>query len=166
MNVTHSSRQPSRHTIFAISPAFRAFDAHDLRRGLPVPNRERNLTGISRLRRARSPQRVARAKSRTQSHLPFAPSTRTISAEGCPRHLQNAISPAFCAFDAHDLRRGLRATNPKRILTCFRAFDARDLRRGLRATNLKRILTCFRAFGAHDLRRGLTFVMLRRRPPP
>ena len=50
--------------------------------------------------------------------LHFAPSTRTISAEGCARQIQNAISPAFRAPNAHDLRRGLRRTGPKRNLTC------------------------------------------------
>ena len=132
----------------ALSPAFRAFDTHDLRRGLrgtnpkraltcisrlqhprspqrlapdklPATNPKRNLTCTSRLRHARSPQRVARDKSKTQSHLHFAPSTRTISAEGCPRQIQNAISPALRAFDTHDLRRGLRRRNAKRALTCI-----------------------------------------------
>ena len=107
MNMSHSSRQPSRRTKFVISPAFRAFDTHDLCRGLPVPNRKRNLTCISRLRHARSRQRVAPDRTKTQSHLHFAPSTRTISAEGCARQIQNEISPAFRAFDTHDLRRRL-----------------------------------------------------------
>ena len=62
---------------------------------------------------------VARAKSRTQSHLHFAPSTRTIFAEGCLRPDKNAISPAFRAFDTHDLRRVLLATGQKRNLTCI-----------------------------------------------
>ena len=83
-------------------------DTHDLRRGLRATNPKRNLTCISRLRHARSPQRVAPDKSKTQSHLHFAPSTRAISAEGCARQIQNAISPAFRALDTHDLRRGLR----------------------------------------------------------
>ena len=65
------------------------------------------------------PQRVARYQSQTQSYLHFAPSTRTISAEGCPRPGQNAISPAFRALNTHDLRRWLRAPNPKRNLTCI-----------------------------------------------
>ena len=67
----------------AISPAFRALDTHDLRRGLRRTGPKRNLACISRPRRARSPQRVAPDKSKTQSHLHFAPSTRTIFAEGC-----------------------------------------------------------------------------------
>ena len=102
-----------------ISPAFRAFDAHDLRRGLRRTNPTRNLTCVSRPRRARSPQRVARDKSKTQSHLHFAHSTRTISAEGCAGQIQNVISPAFPALDTHDLRRGLRRTGPKHTLACI-----------------------------------------------
>ena len=71
-------------------------------------NPKRNLTCVSRPRRARSPQRVARDQSKTQSHLHFAPSMRTISAEGCPRPGQNAISPAFRALDTHDLGRAIK----------------------------------------------------------
>ena len=59
-------------------------------------------------RHARSPQRVVRAKPKTQSHLHFAPSTRTIAAQGCAVQIQNAISPAFRALDTHDCRRWLR----------------------------------------------------------
>ena len=39
--------------------AFRALDTYDLRRGLRRTGQKRNLTCISRPRRARSPQRVA-----------------------------------------------------------------------------------------------------------
>ena len=94
----------------AISPAFRALDAHDLRRGLPATNPKRNLTYISCPRRARSPQRIALDRANTHSHLHFAPWTRTTSAEGCTGQIQNAISPAFRAPSTHDLRRGLRRT--------------------------------------------------------
>ena len=103
----------------AISPALRAFDAHDLRRGLRRTRQKRNLTCISRPRHTRSPQRVAPDRARTQSHLHFAPSTRTISAEGCAGHGRNAISPAFRALDTRDLRKGLRRTEPERNLTCI-----------------------------------------------
>ena len=103
----------------AILPAFRALDTHDLRRGLRATRQKRNLTCVSRPRRARSPQRAARAKSKTQTHLHFAPSTRTISAEGCAGPGQIAISPAFRALDARSLRRGLRRTGPKRNLACI-----------------------------------------------
>ena len=50
----------------------------------------------------------------THSRLHFAHSTRTISAEGCARMGQIALSPAFRALDTHDLRRGLRVKSPKR----------------------------------------------------
>ena len=96
----------------ALSPAFRALDTHDLRRGLPAPNPKR----ISRPRHARSPQRVARDRAKTHSRLHFAPSTRTISAEGCAGPGQIELSPPFRALDARDLRRGLPATGPKRTL--------------------------------------------------
>ena len=128
--MSHWRAQPSKHAKKAISPAIRAFDTHDLRRGLRWTGQKRNLACISRLRHARSPQRVALDRAKTQSHLHFVPSTRaisaglrraqqkrnltcisrlarTISAEGCAGHSKNAISPAFRAFDTHDLRRGL-----------------------------------------------------------
>ena len=101
---TRGCAEPGKNVI---SLAFRAFNTHDLRRRLHRTKQKRNLTCISCLRRARSPQRVVRAKSKTQSHLHFAPSRRTISAEGRAGHSKNAISPAFRALDARDLRRGL-----------------------------------------------------------
>ena len=91
----------------ALSPAFRALDTHDLRRGLRADRTNRTLVCISRPRRARSPQRVARAAAKSPSRLHFAHSTRTISAEGCAGSRQIALSPAFRALDTHDLRRGL-----------------------------------------------------------
>ena len=128
----------------------RALDTHDLRRGLCRTGPKRTLC-ISRPRRVRFPQRVARDRAKTQSHLQFAPSTRTISTEGCPRPDQNAISPAFRALDTHDLRRGLPATGPKRKGSpAFRALDTRSLRRGL---NPKRTLACIRPRHARSPRR-------------
>ena len=44
----------------ALSPAFRALDMQDLRRGLRAHRPNRTLAYISRARHARSPQRVAR----------------------------------------------------------------------------------------------------------
>ena len=79
----------------AISPAFRALDAHDLRRGLRAPNPKRNLACISRPRHARSPQRVAPDTERTHSPLHFAPSTRTISAEGCVSSCSGGTVPTL-----------------------------------------------------------------------
>ena len=116
----------------ALSPAFRALDTHDLRRGLPASRTNRILACISRTRHARSPQRVARVQDKSHSRLRVthstraisaegcahmgqialspalhcAHSTRVISAEGCPRPGQIAFSPAFSALDTHDLRRG------------------------------------------------------------
>ena len=98
----------------ALSPAFRALDTHDLRRALRGHRTNRTLACISRARHARSPQRVARAPDKSRSRLHFAHSTRAISAEGCTRAGQIALSPAFRALDAHDLRRGLRVKSPKR----------------------------------------------------
>ena len=95
------------------SPAFRALDTHDLRRGLRGHGTNRTLACVSRTRHARSPQRVARAWDKSHSRLRFAHSTRTISAEGCVRMGQIALSPAFRALDTHDLRRGLRVKSPK-----------------------------------------------------
>ena len=77
------------------------------------------LACISRARHARSPQRVARAPDKSHSRLHFAYSTRTISAEGCARMGQIALSPAFRALDTHDLRRGLRAHGTNRALACI-----------------------------------------------
>ena len=89
----------------ATSPAFRALDTHDLRRGLHFETQKRNFTCIPRTRHARSPQRVALRNQKTQFHLHSAHSTRTISAEGCTSKSKTAISPAFRALDTHDLRR-------------------------------------------------------------
>ena len=96
------------------SPAFRALDTHDLRRGLRGHRTNRTLACVSRARHARSPQRVARAWDKSHSRLHFARSTRTISSEGCGRAGQIALSPAFRTLDTHDLRRGLRVKSPKR----------------------------------------------------
>ena len=50
----------------ALSPAFRALDARDLRRGLRAHGTNRTLACISRTRHARSPQRVARQVSKNE----------------------------------------------------------------------------------------------------
>ena len=96
------------------SPAFRALDTRDLRRGLRGHQTNRTLACISRTRHARSPQRVACAWDKSHSRLHFAHSTRTISAEGCARMGHITLSPAFCTLDTHDLCRGLRVKSPKR----------------------------------------------------
>ena len=101
------------------SPAFRALDAHDLRRGLRGHRTNRTLACISRTRHARSAQRVVRAPDKSHSRLHFAHSTRTISAEGCVRMGQIALSPAFRALDTHDLRRGSREHGTNHTLACI-----------------------------------------------
>ena len=103
----------------ALSPAFRALDTRDLRRGLRAQPANCTLACISRTRHARSPQRVARTPGKSHSRLHFAHSTRTISAEGCARSRRIALSPAFRALDTHDLRRGLRAHRTNRTLACI-----------------------------------------------
>ena len=76
---------------------------------------------------------------KSHSRLHFAHSTRTISAEGCARTGQIALSPAFRALDTHDLRRGLRGHAGQIALSpAFRALDTHDLRRGLRVKSPKR----------------------------
>ena len=99
---------PASTQLNVISPAFRAVDAHDLRRGLPASTQKGDFTCAPRLGHARSPQRVARVHpesdftciprtrharspqrptcgpSETQFHLHSAHSTRTIPAEGSP----------------------------------------------------------------------------------
>ena len=78
----------------AISPAFRALDTHDLRRGLHFEIQKRNFTCIPRTRHARSPQTVALRNPKTQFHLHSAHSTRTISAEGS--HFETMLQK-YCA---------------------------------------------------------------------
>ena len=124
LHFAHSTRTISaegcaRSRQVALSPAFRALDTHDLRRGLRAQPANRTLACISRTRHARSPQRVARTPDKSHSRLHFAHSTRPISAEGCAHTGQIALSPAFRALDTHDLRRGLRAHRTNRTLTCI-----------------------------------------------
>ena len=94
LHFAHSTRTISaegcaRMGQIALSPAFRALDTHDLRRGLRARGTNRTLACISRTRHARSPQRVARAWDKSHSRLHLVHSTRTISAEGCASSLQN-----------------------------------------------------------------------------
>ena len=53
-----------------ISPAFRALDTHDLRKGLHFEIQKRNFTCIPRTRHARSPQRVHISKTCFRSTAP------------------------------------------------------------------------------------------------
>ena len=164
----------------ALSPAFRALDMRNLRRGWCRHRTNRTLACISRTRHARSPQRVARAWDKSHSRLHFAHSTRTISAEGCARMGQIALSPAFRALDTHDLRRGLRAHGTNRTLACIsHTRHARSPQRVARApdkshsrlhfahstcaisaeggagTGQIALSPAYRALDTHDLRRGL-----------
>ena len=85
-----------------------------------APDRDKSHSRlILRTRHSRSPQRVAPDRDKSHSRLHFAHSTRTISAEGCAGQRQIALSPAFCALDTHDLRRGLRGTETNRTLACI-----------------------------------------------
>ena len=124
LHFAHSTRAISAegcaHTgQIALSPAFRALDTHDLRRGLRREGTNRTLACISRTRHARSPQRVARTPDKSHSRLHFAYSTRAISAEGCAGKEQIALPPAFRALDTRDLRRGSRAHGINRALACI-----------------------------------------------
>ena len=181
LHFAHSTRTISaegcaRTGQIALSPAFRALDTHDLRRGLRGQPANRTLACISRTRHARSPQRVARAAGKSHSRLHFAHSTRTISAEGCAGSRQIALSRAFRALDTHDLRRGSRAHPANRTLACIsRTRHARSPQRvahsrlhfahstrtisaeGCARTGQIALSPAFRALDTHDLRRGLHF---------
>ena len=186
LHFAHSTRTISaegcaRMGQIALSHAFRALDTHDLRRGLRAHGTNRTLACISHTRRARSPQRVARAPDKSRSRLHFAHSTRTISAEGGAGTGQIALSPAFRALDTHDLCRGLRAHGTNRTLACIsRTRHARSPQRVARAwdkshsrlhvahstrtisaegcavpgTGQIALSPAFRALDTHDLRRG------------
>ena len=99
-----------------LKPSFSLWDPAPI---IPLYRLNRTLACISRARRARSPQRVARVHTPSRSRLHFAHATRAISAEGCARSRQIALSPAFRALDTHDLRRGLRADPAHRTLACI-----------------------------------------------
>ena len=175
---------------FALSPAFRALDTHNLRRGLHAHRTNCTLACISRTRHARSPQRVARAAGKSHSRLHFAHSTRPISAKGCARSRLIALSPAFRALDTHDLRRRLRADPAHRTLACnSRTRHARSPQRVARGPGASHsrlhfahstrtisaegcagsrqiaLSPAFRALDTHDLRRGLHFRLTLFVPP-
>ena len=136
-----------------------------------------------RTRPAQSPQRVARAGHKSHSRLHFAHSTRTISAEGCARTGQIALSPAFRALDTHDLRRGLPATGTTRTRSPQRVARDRDNSHsrlhfahstrtipaegcpGPGQIALSPLSSAFRALDTHDLRRGLHFRLTLFVPP-
>ena len=125
------------------------------------------LTCISRPRHARSSQRVAPDQAKTHSHLHFAPSTHTISAEwlrrtgpkrtlACTSRPRHARSPQRVAPDRAKTHSRLHFAPSTRTMSAegcagpgqnalspaLRALDTHDLRRGLRRTGPKRTLAC------------------------
>ena len=108
--------------------------------------------------------KVARTQDTSHSRLHFARSTRTISAEGCPREVNQSHSRLCFARSTRTISaEGCAATGQVALSPAFRALDMHDLRRGLRGHRTNRTLACisrtrharFRALDMHDLRRGL-----------
>ena len=150
----------------ALSPAFRALDTHDLRRGLRGQPANRTLATFRALARTISAEGCARTGhnrtlaciSRTPgatisaegcagtgqiciSRLHFAHSTRTISAEGCARQ-GTSHSRLHFAHSTRTISAEGCSQPANRTLAAFRALDTHDLRRGLRADRTNRTLAC------------------------
>ena len=131
----------------ALSPAFRALDTHD--RVARDRASKRTLACVLRARHARSPQRVARAKSKTHSRLHFAPLTRTISAEGCAgqpqtrsrlhfAHSTRTISAEGCVSCSGGTAPGLKRESllvTARVSTC--QHKATNQRTSAQASNVR-----------------------------
>ena len=115
----------------------------------------RQCSPAFRARHARSPQRVARAPDKSHSRLRFAHSTRTISAEGCARMGQIALSPAFRALDTHDLRRVARAWDKSRSRLHFAHSTRTISAEGCARMGQIALSPAFRTLDTHDLRRGV-----------
>ena len=75
----------------ALSPAFRALDTHDLRRGLRAHGTNRTLACISHTRHARSPQRVARQVSKTS--VSYETSSKTHTSKSAKRAFRTRLPP-------------------------------------------------------------------------
>ena len=75
----------------ALSPAFRALDMHDLRRGLRAHGTNRTLACISHTRHARSPQRVARQVSKTS--VSYETSSKTHTSKSAKRAFRTRLPP-------------------------------------------------------------------------
>ena len=75
----------------ALSPAFRALDTHDLRRGLRVHGTNRTLACMSHARHARSPQRVARQVSKTS--VSYETSSKTHTSKSAKRAFRTRLPP-------------------------------------------------------------------------
>ena len=89
---THDLRRGLRaHGTIALSPAFRALDTHDLRRGLRAHGTNRTLACIWCTRHARSPQRVARQVSKTSAS--YETSSKTHSSKSAKRAFRTRLPP-------------------------------------------------------------------------
>ena len=75
----------------ALSPAFRALDTHDLRRGLRARGTNRTLACISHTRHARSPQRVASRVSKTS--VSYETSSKTHTSKSPKRAFRTRLPP-------------------------------------------------------------------------
>ena len=104
-------------------------------------------------------------QDKSHSRLPFAHSTRTISAEGCAGMGQIAPSPAFRALDTHDLRRGLRGHGTNRTLACISRTRHARSPWGCAHTGQIALWPALRALDTHDLGRGLHFRLTLFVPP-
>ena len=89
----------------ALSPAFRALDTQDLRRGLRAHGTNRTLACISHTRHARSPQRVARQVSKTSVSYETSSKTHTrlppkVKRKHPSEHTHHATLPSSFAIPA------------------------------------------------------------------
>ena len=147
---THDLRRGLRaHRTNRTLAAFRALDTHDLRRGLRGHRTNRTLVCISRTRRARSPQRVARTPDKSHSRLHFAHSTRisrTRHARSPQRVARTPNKSHSRLHFAHSTRtisaEGCAHTGQIALSPAFRTLDTHALRRGLRAHTTNRTLAC------------------------
>ena len=96
LHFAHSTRTISaegcaRMGQIALSPAFRALDTRDLRRGLRAHGTNRTLTCIWCTRHARSPQRVARQVSKTS--VSYETSSKTHTSKSAKRAFRTRLPP-------------------------------------------------------------------------
>ena len=151
----------------ALSPAFRALDMHDLRRGLRGHVTNRTLACISRTQHARSPQRVARAGDKSHSRLHFAHSTRMISAEGWLR-AQGTNLTLVCISRTRHAQRVARAGDKSHSQLHFAHSTRTISAEGCARRGQIALSPAFRAHDTHDLRRGVHFrltLFVHHRPP-
>ena len=148
-----SAEDCARIRQIALSPAFRALDAHDLPRGLRGHGPNRTLACISRTRRARSPQRVARAQAKPHSRLHFAHMTRTLACISRTRHARSPQRVARASDKSHSRLHFAHST---------RTISAE----GCAHTGQIALSPAFRSLDTHDHRRGLHFRLTLFVPPP